>query len=410
MQAFDKLIDMIRSKNPELITEEVANDITTQFNTELDSITDAAREEGRSLGFHEGYEEGKQVADDQARAKTEELLAQLDEEQTNKLSTIVDMINAEHAEKLEKVYQFLVNDTISKSEHEAEIAALDEEAAGKLEEACAAQDAACAEKLQLAVEAVKAKCKKDQELIVEQLTEKHSKMLNEAVEAVSKNHAKKMEKAIQLVTDKKLTTIAESVNKFISYKLDEAIPKKELISEQKYNFAMRSLDKIKDTLKINAIIQESADGIFEDYENKLKAEQDAQNKLLTENAELKSKLDKQEAQLVLESKITKCVPSEATFLRNYFKNAQSPSIIEEQIEDARASYKKVVADRREKLVTEAAKKTVATPKAMIHEEVKPAVQEKNEQPEQTVITEEAKPAVSSKDAFVAAYAGMLRKK
>jgi hypothetical protein len=61
------------------------------------------------------------------------------------------------------------------------------------------------------------------------------------------------------------------------------MPKATLISEAKYNAAIKTLDKVTDLLKVHNIIQESKDGIFADYESKIASEKEAQQKLINEN-------------------------------------------------------------------------------------------------------------------------------
>ena len=92
--------------------------------------------------------------------------------------------------------------------------------------------------------------------------------------------------------------------------------------------------------------------------------------LKNEKIELTSQLNKKEAQLVLEEVCKKCAPGEARYLKTYFKNAASPKIIEESIEDVRASYKKVQSERRAKLQSEVKHVSSTTPSSVVTEAVK----------------------------------------
>ena len=85
MQSFKKLLDTVRSKHPDLISEEAANDMLTQFDASIDQMRADALAEGQQLGFKEGYDEGKRVAADEAKRSTDELIEKLDAEQTAKL-------------------------------------------------------------------------------------------------------------------------------------------------------------------------------------------------------------------------------------------------------------------------------------------------------------------------------------
>lgn len=173
------------------------------------------------------------------------------------------------------------------------------------------------------------------------------------------------EEKLKAEKEAKVDILAESVEKYINYALEQHIPKKELVSEQKYNTALKTLDKISNYLKVNGIIQESKEEVFNDYEKQLAEAKSAANKLIGEKIELADKLNKKEAQLVLESKLTHCTPAEAKFLRNYFAKATSPRIIEESIEDAKASFRKYQAEKRAAL--QASLKTSKKPSAIVTE-------------------------------------------
>ena len=64
---------------------------------------------------------------------------------------------------------------------------------------------------------------------------------------------------------------------------------------------------------------------------------------------------------MLESKIKNCTPAEAAYLRRYFSHAASTKIIEENIEDARAEYKKMVDERRSSLQSKIEKINTTSP-------------------------------------------------
>jgi hypothetical protein len=108
---------------------------------------------------------------------------------------------------------------------------------------------------------------------------------------------------------------------------------------------------------------------------------------MMENAELKDTLAKKEAKLLLESKITKCTPDEARFLRTYFNNAKSPKIIEEQIEDARAAYSRIKKEKRAEVVNKVKENNPVVNKAS--ELVTENKNTKKNEPAKKVVTESA---------------------
>jgi succinylarginine dihydrolase len=180
-------------------------------------------------------------------------------------------------------------------EYQAELEAMDADHADKLNQVqdfyqnkLAEKDAADAAMLKQYAEAVD----KD-----------HTKRLKTIFEAVSNDHAKKLNEAVDFVAErernKKVDVLAESVEKYLNYALEQHLPKKQLVSEQKYQVATKALDKITDYLKVNGIIQESKDGIFKDYENQINSAKEKTEKLISENAKLNRKLQRKEAQMVL---------------------------------------------------------------------------------------------------------------
>jgi hypothetical protein len=153
------------------------------------------------------------------------------------------------------------------------------------------------------------------------------------------------------------------------------MPKSQLISEAKYNAAIKTLDKVTDLLKVHNIIQESKDGIFQEYESKIAEAKEEQNKLINETIELKAMLNKKEAQLLLESKAQKCTPAEARFLRGYFKDAATPAVIEESIEAAHTAWKKIQTEHRQVLQESLKKEVTQEPSKVITESKKQDVKE-----------------------------------
>ena len=376
MQSFKNLLDTVRSKHPDLISEEAANDLLTQFDASIDQMKADALAEGQQLGFKEGYDEGKKVAADEAKKSMDELIEKLDTEKTAQLKSVIDMLNEDHAAKLQEVYDSLMESMVPKAEMEA----MDEDHAEKFAEVLAAKDDEYTEKLNLATESVKEKLEKK----LAQRESFHEKKLKATKLALES----KLEAANKLLLEekkRKVELLAESVEKYLNYALQKVIPTKQLISEQKYNAAQKSLEKIASVLKINTILQESKDGIFQDYEKKLADAKNESNKLLVENTELKNKLDEKEAKILLESKLAKCTPSEAAFLRSYFENAKSSKIIEEGIEDARLVYKRLHEEKRQKAIDKKGELNNSKPSSVVTESKSTKVKEPVKEKPQVVV-------------------------
>ena len=445
MTAFKTLLESVRKSNPDLITEQQAAQLYNQFDSEMSQIKADATAEGQAMGFREGYEEGKKAAADEAKVKLDEIVEKLDTESTEKLTRILEMIDEDHTKKLEEIFNQLT------AEKEAAVntalANQDAEYAQKFETAMDAVDTKHANMLTEAINQIDKAHALKLENLYKALDKKHAKMITEAVETVDAANAKKLEKvaklykenqekAVKLVSEeitkkfktqlkkkqilfeeklkekdqalvneqnRKLSILAESVEKYLNYALEQNIPRKQLISEAKYNAALKTIEKVTDVLKVNAIVQESKDGIFADYESKIATEKEAQQKLINENIQLKAKLDKQEAQIVLEEKCKECTPSEAKFIRAYFKGAKSANVIEESIAEARSAYKKLQSERRQTLIEESSKKVTKSPDTVVTESKKEEV--KKESPKK--IVSESKQEQKSVD-VVDIYAEMLK--
>ena len=443
---FKKLLESVKERFPDLITEEAYNDMLTEFDTNLAKMTEDATKDGQAIGFREGYEEGKRVAAEQAKAEYDKLLEKLDEEAVQKLTSIIEMIDEDHTNKLQELYDYFKTTTVPREELQRALDEQDEDYANKLdtayeaicndhakklEEVVDVIDADHAEKFETAMQAMDKNYAAKLEETVNLIDEEHTKKLQEIAtlfkedkekviktitESINEEHSKKIEeltnlyesklteanKALEEEKSRKLDILAENVEKYLNYALEANIPKKELISEQKYKAMANTIDKVTDILKVNAIIQESKDEIFKDYEKQIAEAKEETNKLLNEKIELANELNKKEAQLVLESKVQRCPPAEARFLREYFKNANSPKIIEESIEEARASFKRIQAEKRSALQVEVKKTTTSIPSNVVTESSK---KEEKKESDKKIISAE-----NHTESVVDMYAKYLTKK
>lgn len=463
MKVFQTLLDTVRKSCPDVITEEMAVDMMQEFDDSMNQIKADALNDGKALGYREGYEEGKKVASDQAKSSLENALAVHDEEYAKKLSQVIDMLNEQHAEKLEKVYDLLKQNYVPRQEMDDALVAQDAEYAEKFETAINKLDEVRTNQLDEAVKIVKESISKKHKKELEELDAEHVKLLEEAVKAVDSKNAKILQETadvlkqrhndkVKIVTeeisekykkeiesiktesaetisglqkelqdekDRKLNIIAESIEKYLNYALEERLPTKQLICEQKYRANAKALDRIVDILSVNKIVQESKDNFMAEYESKLNKVKEDQQKTINENIELISKNNRLQAQLLLESEAQKCTPSEAKFLRTHFKNAASPKIIEESIEEAKQAYKKMQNEHRQHLVTESAKagavntpSTVVTNKAVEKEPVQKKIIAESANVQQTdkVVTETVHGQRELVDIYAEKYANFLRGK
>ena len=463
MKVFQTLLDTVRKSCPDVITEEMAVDMLQEFEDGMNQIKADALNDGKALGYREGYEEGKKVASDQAKASLENALEAHDEEYAKKLSQVIDMLNEQHAEKLEKVYDLLKQNYVPRQEMDDALVAQDAEYAEKFETAINKLDEVRTNQLDEAVRVVKESISKKHKKELEELDAEHVKLLEEAVKAVDSKNAKILQETadvlkqrhnekVKIVTeeisakykkeiesiktesaetisglqkelqdekDRKLNIIAESIEKYLNYALEERLPTKQLICEQKYRANAKALDRIVDILGVNKIVQESKDNFMAEYESKLNKVKEDQQKTINENIELMSKNNRLQAQLLLESEAQKCTPGEAKFLRTHFKNAASPKIIEESIEEAKQAYKKMQNEHRQHLVTESAKagavntpSTVVTNKAVEKEQVQKKIiaESANVQKTDKVVTETVQSQRELVDIYAEKYANFLKGK
>ena len=421
MKVFQTLLDTVRKSNPDLITEEMANNMLQEFESGIEQIKSDALENGKAFGYREGYEEGKKVAAEQAKASLDAVLNAHDEEYANKLTQVIDMLNEQHAEKLEEVYNLLMKTYVPRQEMENALNNQDEDYANKFQDALNKLDNVRTKQLEKAVQVVNESLTRKHKKELKEIDEKHSKLLEEAVKAVDSKNAKllqetanilkqrkqdavklvmeevsskykkeieniktesannieKLKNELKLEKERKLNILAESVSKYLNYALEERLPMKQLISEQKCKATNKAFERIADILGVNKIVQESKDNFMAEYEEKLNKINEAHQKVINENVELTAKTNRLEAQLFLEEKTQKCAPGEAKFLKAYFKTASSPQVIEESIEEAKQAYRKMQSERHQHLVVESTKNgAVNTPSNVVTKKVEDKEQKK----------------------------------
>jgi hypothetical protein len=399
MKGFEKLLDTVRKSNPNLISEQEAQAMLDDYNAYETQLQSDSFENGKAAGFEEGYREGMEKQKAVCKQELDELLAKCDEEATNKVEAIVKMLNDDHAEKLQEVYDCCMQNMVPYGE----VQAMDEDHADKFAQAMDALDADHADKMACACESVKREMAKAATKKLNEINAQFDNVVKEANETIST-----LKKSLKSERAKKIDLLTESVEKYLNYALQNSIPSRKLVSEAKYNASQKAIEKITSILKINSILQESKDGIFKEYEDKLLAAKSAQDKLLTENVELKSKLEKEEAKLLLESKIAKCTPAEAQFLRTYFNNAKNSRVIEEQIEDARTAFKRIHAEKRNSIVDKA-KSSTTTASSVIKESKRDSATTKTE-PSKKAVVENNNTASTGLgiNPFINAYSQMLK--
>lgn len=157
--------------------------------------------------------------------------------------------------------------------------ALDKKHAAMITEAVDAVDRSNAAKLQELAGLYAENKQKAVRLATESVMKKMKKELKKQ-RLVMESKLDRKDKAMNAEREHKLDMVAESVEKYLNYALDQHIPQRQLISEAKYNAALKTIQKVTDVLKVNAIVQESKDGIFADYEAKIAEQTAEQQKLI----------------------------------------------------------------------------------------------------------------------------------
>ena len=130
--SFKKLLESVKERFPDLITEEAYDNMLAEYDSGLAQITADATQEGQALGFKEGYDEGKRVAAEQAKAEYEKLLEKLDEDAVQKLTSIIEMIDEDHTQKLQEIYDYFKANTVPKEELQNALDRQDEDYANKI--------------------------------------------------------------------------------------------------------------------------------------------------------------------------------------------------------------------------------------------------------------------------------------
>lgn len=398
-----------KAKNAGLINESESDVMLNQFDDYVDQQKELASGSAFKDGYEQGYSNAKAQAEVDTKQALDELLAKCDEEAAQKLQTVIETLNDDHAAKLQEVYDLLQSTTVPASELDE----MDADHTEKLKQVVDMKDKQMEDlagdyEVKLAEES--AKCKELEKKLVD-MDNDHAEKLKIALEHKETIANEKLRKVKALLNEEKqhkVELLGESIEKFLNYALQDAIPAKKLVSEAKYNAAIKSLDKIGSILKINSVIQESKDGVFQDYENKISEAKKQTNSLMMENAELKLQLKKKEARILLESKTARCTPAEAAFLKSYFSNATSPSTIEEQIDEARSAYKRLHDEKRSSSIKE-----TKSPSSLVSESKKNVrAEEQSSSEKKGVVTESVAEnqdmSRSPLDFYVGTYANMLK--
>lgn len=363
MNVFKTLLEKV---TPDIISEEQANEMLKDFNDQMDQVKIDAKVEGETAGFEKGYEEGKKIAKAEAQAEFDRVVDQLDVEATEKLTEIVRMLDEDAEAKLQEVYGLLkAKEEELLAQHQQDMEAMDSDHAEKMEE------------------------------IVEAMDVKHAKMLTECKNKIDAQHAKLLKECVQKLKSqqhKKIRIINENVEKYLTYALQQHIPDSTIIHEEKYNVAMKTLNKINDLLSFNNLVQESKPDVFGQYQKEIDEQRNQINKLISENVDLKTENNKKEAQLVLEQKIHNLTPATQEFVRSQLSEETNPKVICEKVEDAVKVFRKQQAERRQELVK--GLKTNKPSTIVVEDKVSKPGEEKGKG--KTVITESSKPVVEAK--------------
>lgn len=318
----EQLKKICEKLDPQIFTEEIQ--------TELVKLVESKVKLAEDTGFEKGYIEGKK------------LVESLDKDHTEKIQKLVESIDEDHAKKLEKM-------------------------ATKIDESHT-------EKMEKLVEAIDTDHTAKMEKLIESIDEDHTAKLQEVIDTANK-----------LVSEAKETKLNESVDalsKYLDTYLEEVIPASKIADTVKLTRLEETFNKMKEILVINDdFVQTEIKEAIEDAKQIIDNKDGKINELMVEKIELKQKVNKHEAEQLLESKLVKFAPAKKAYIKKFFKDADVKEI-SERLDEAVKAYDKEDALKHEMLVEKnkgAAK--VITKSFVKQEQINENVEDNNDEDE-----------------------------
>jgi hypothetical protein len=323
----NKFVEILAKIDPEkkILTESVQTELVTLMEAKDKQIKETAFTEASKVM-------DKKIAqlneEHEAKIKTE--LEKQNSELTVKAKTLVESIDKKHVAKLEKFIE--VNDKVKTEKLRKAIKKIDESNTTKLE-------------------MIVGKCKTK----IEEL--------------------KKM-----AVSDK----IVESVDGFLNEYIKEVLPAPAVVNEAKLNRLEKMYGQMREIVMVNdETFQTEVKEAILDAKKIIEEKEGEIDGLMFEKISLKKKLNKIEAERLLENKTQSLSPKTKAYLEVCFKDADVKEI-EERFDEAVKAFKDEESKRRTKIVNESAsKKKIVDPVKSKEDVIKPIVEQS--QPKQSNI-------------------------
>jgi hypothetical protein len=163
-------------------------------------------------------------------------------------------------------------------------------------------------------------------------------------------------KSLDDVTEK----LTDQVSDYLDAYLEEVKPQETLIDSSKMKRLEKMFEGIKEIMMVNDdYVQDEIKEAILDAKSIIEAKDKEINKLMLEKVQLGKKIKIDEAQQVLEEKISGSSPKLKAYLETTFKGA-SKEIIEEKFDEAVTAFENEEQTRRDQILSEASKVTPRT--------------------------------------------------
>jgi len=219
------------------------------------------------------------------------------------------------------------------------------------------------------------------EQLLESIDSDHTSKLEKVVEAIDADRAEKLKLVIQkyetaLNEDAKnfKAQIVESISDYLEAYLDEAIPAEEIKEAVRNKKAITVLESLRNHLAVDAALQkESIKEAIIDGKNQISEASNKLESVITENAQLKSELDKVQAALLIEQKSASLDDQQKRYIKKVMSD-KSAQFISENFDYTVKLFAKKSNDRLETLKEEALSESTNVDRVVLEqtqEDVKP---------------------------------------
>jgi len=301
-------------------------------------------------------------------------LGSLSEEDVNKLS---DDFSTKLITFKEEIFAEAISSTNVKQ--------LEEEYSAKLEKLIEDTDISATAKLQEIKELYEAKLTRQDidatnkvKQLLEDINTNHENKLEALREELDIYATEKLEQVVEhyenllnssSVTRSEITKdkLASYVSDFLDTFLEETIPTSKLIKEAKLDKLEQTFDNMKKLLMIDDdYIQEEVKEAVLDAQLIIESKEKEVNDLIAEQIKITKKLNKIEAQQLLEQKTNRLDPKLKSYMLTRF-NESSKETIEETFDEAIKAFKSSEKQRLAEARKEAEEKSVVKPKVIVEE-------------------------------------------